>query len=215
MKRYKKVKILCASLLLLFTILFDATVTVNAQTNAVSNDSIEAWVKTANKNHVLLRDYSQYNYVFLSRYSDDTVQVFYSGYPFEIYYNDSYQKYILTTHASGIGSVSQYYCDKYEANNTTYTYPKQSVGYFDVNDNADDIKARIKYSNSDIVGLYGNGVFFYPPIQPILMPVTQKVEMDKTLTQVVGLIPLLILLVVGFLGLRKALRMLLAILHRA
>jgi hypothetical protein len=75
------------------------------------------------------------------------------------------------------------------------------------------------YSNYDVyyTDLQGNSsVFFSQPIKnPILVTATQGVQMGQTMNQVVGLIPLLMLLVVGFLALRKALAWLSQTLHQA
>lgn len=85
---------------------------------------------------------------------------------------------------------------------------------------------QILYSNVDITNESGTSVFF--PQTPLvvetpveekqeitLAPIVEKVEAEKTLAEVVGILPLIIVVVVSLVGLRKALKMLLAVLHRA
>ena len=80
-----------------------------------------------------------------------------------------------------------------------------------------DINA-VVYSNFDIKDSSGNVVFLSSPqqgeeAQVILAPVVAQVEMSQTLSETVKLLPLIIVVVVSFLGLRKALRMLFRVLR--
>ena len=72
-------------------------------------------------------------------------------------------------------------------------------------------------SSFDIYDNNGNLVFQVPPqveeVQGILAPVVEKVEMSQTLSEIVKLLPLIIVVVVSFLGLRKALQMLFKVLR--
>lgn len=71
------------------------------------------------------------------------------------------------------------------------------------------------YSNFDIVNSNGDLLFQAPPQQGegILAPVMNQVEMSQTLLEIVNLLPLIIAVVVSFLGLRKGLRMLFRVLR--
>ena len=81
------------------------------------------------------------------------------------------------------------------------------------------------YSNFDILDNNGNVVFQQPPLEeetPVvekqettLAPIVEGMETKKTLAEVVGILPLIIVVVVSLVGLRKALKMLLGVLHRA
>lgn len=67
---------------------------------------------------------------------------------------------------------------------------------------------------------YDNDTLFFlptpPPPTPLthLAPVVEKVEMEETLKEIIQILPLILVVVVFFLGLRKALQMLSTLLHR-
>lgn len=50
--------------------------------------------------------------------------------------------------------------------------------------------------------------------QMVLAPIVEEMEMEVTLKEIIQILPLIIVIVVSFLGLRKALQMLLSLLHR-
>lgn len=72
----------------------------------------------------------------------------------------------------------------------------------------------IYYANANVDYNF-EGVFFSAPAHPTLVAIMEGIPTGGTLSQVVGLIPLLLLLVVGFLGLRKAWEVLFRLLRRA
>lgn len=72
------------------------------------------------------------------------------------------------------------------------------------------------YSNRDVYfGASKDVVFFHVPPQGILAPIVEGTKMETTLQEVIHLLPLIIVVVVSFLGLRKALQMLSTLLRRA
>lgn len=80
-------------------------------------------------------------------------------------------------------------------------------------------------SNYDIYDENNELVFPQPPVEeetPVeekqeitLAPIVEEVETEKTLMEVVGILPLIIVVVVSLVGLRKALKILLTVLKRA
>lgn len=72
------------------------------------------------------------------------------------------------------------------------------------------------YSNRDVyLGASRDTIFFQAPPQGMLAPIVEGTKMETTLQEVIHLLPLIIVVVVSFLGLRKALRMLSTLLRRA
>lgn len=72
------------------------------------------------------------------------------------------------------------------------------------------------YSNRDVYsGASKDVVFFQAPPQGILAPIVEGTKMETTLQEVIHLLPLIIVVVVSFLGLRKALRTLSKVLHQS
>lgn len=63
----------------------------------------------------------------------------------------------------------------------------------------------------------GSEIFFpqTPQAIAILAPIVEGTETSKTLAEVLGILPKILVVVVSFLGLRKALKMLSALLHRS
>ena len=70
------------------------------------------------------------------------------------------------------------------------------------------------YSNVDLLDSNGDLVFQEPP-QSSLAPIVEGVETEKTLEEVVLILPIILLTLVGLIGLRKALRMLSMVLRQS
>ena len=74
-------------------------------------------------------------------------------------------------------------------------------------------------SSGDIIDTSNNVVFLAPPQQVEAMGIiaekTQGVEMDKTLAEIVGILPVILLTIVGILAVRKAILFLIARMKRA
>ena len=91
-----------------------------------------------------------------------------------------------------------------EKYNRTWGYCCGSLENFDV-----------LYSSVDIHDTSG-GVFFQKTPVPVLVEVmSPEVVEKKTVQEILGVLPLIIVVVVSFLGLRKALKMLLSLLRRS
>lgn len=70
----------------------------------------------------------------------------------------------------------------------------------------------ISFSNYQYVS---NSVFSNPPQGTTLAPIVEEVETEKTLAQVVALLPIVLAVIVGLIAIRKALQMLAMILTKA
>lgn len=72
------------------------------------------------------------------------------------------------------------------------------------------------YSNRDVYsGASRDIVFFQVPPQGILAPIVEETKAEVILQEVVQLLPMILVVVVSFLGLRKALQILSTLLRRA
>lgn len=69
------------------------------------------------------------------------------------------------------------------------------------------------YSTENIY--YNDEIFFQKAPQGVLTQIVEQVEMREVMTEIVKIIPLIIVVVVSFLGLRKALQMLSKVLHQS
>lgn len=69
-------------------------------------------------------------------------------------------------------------------------------------------------SNYDVIKTGSNEVFFKPP-QGILAPVVAQVTMGKVLQEILGILPIMIIILVGLIGLRKGLALLFRILRQS
>lgn len=71
----------------------------------------------------------------------------------------------------------------------------------------------ITKSSFDVLD-YNNNVFFQKPLVPVLVGIMDREKAEKmTVQEILGVLPLTIVVVVSFLGLRKALRMLVTFLR--
>ena len=108
---------------------------------------------------------------------------------------------------------------KYDISTSTWSWYNQSIGSaLNYNSNG----WTIVYASKDVVFGYGTGelsgtIFFEVPLTPMteLAVIVEKSKPQTTLLQVISLLPLVIFLVVSFLGLRKCLQALRTILHGA
>lgn len=74
-------------------------------------------------------------------------------------------------------------------------------------------KGILVYSNQDVIHDKEGNVFFQVA-PPILARVVEQVEMKVTMREIIQILPLIIVVVVSLVGLRKALQMLLRLLRR-
>lgn len=141
-------------------------------------------------------------------------------YPYWIAYKNGSQYIIRCTSAklfydSGIikayGALQQLYCNNTFIDNRIHVYSYTSGYYSDTSyKNLKDATSGIVAANYDVCDASGNVVFQKPP-EPIvkeptrLQMVTEGIQMTAVMKEIIGMIPLLIPLLAGFLGLRKAL----------
>jgi len=75
-------------------------------------------------------------------------------------------------------------------------------------------KGNDEYLFKNIKAYDDDTLFFLPAPLTHLAQVVEKVEMEETLKEIIQILPLILVVVVSFLGLRKALQMLSTLLHR-
>ncbi|MGN1327824.1 MAG: hypothetical protein ACI4VQ_07110 [Clostridia bacterium] len=89
-------------------------------------------------------------------------------------------------------------------NGSNYTEVTESEGKY------------ITYSSYDVLDSDGVLFFLQTPLRMgVLAPIVEKVEMIPVMKEIVGVLPLIIVVVVSLVGLRKALRMLSTLLRKA
>lgn len=166
-----------------------------------------------------------------------------SANPYNLYvfpFNMEGEEYAGLSHRIFI-ETDQYGGKKFHVRGLNSTYYKVIVIYFI--DGVPDVHEILRPTTSDYMfgfsdkeilqgtinvynGETSDEIFFQPtPLEvetPVeekqeitLAPIVEEVEAKKTLAEVVGILPLIIVVVVSLVGLRKALKMLLAVLHRA
>lgn len=67
----------------------------------------------------------------------------------------------------------------------------------------------------DFEGKLDDEPFFQPTPQVVLAPQVEKIQLSQTLEEVLGILPLILVVVVSFLGLRKGLKMLVTFLRQS
>lgn len=70
-------------------------------------------------------------------------------------------------------------------------------------------------ANQNVVDSVSGKVFMTPPLTGILAPIVEEVETEKVLEEILGVLPIVLVIIVGLIGLRKALRMLSTLLRRS
>ena len=156
---------------------------------------------------------SEYYFFINSTYKNDG---YYRGFSvpknckYTIYYDKSSKK--LYFH--GDGSATCYNFDMSsggsEWNCRTFT---NSLNMSDIGDSSSDLR-KILYCNIDIPNTDGTIFFRVAPLGIVAQQV-EKVEMDKVLIQIIQILPMILVVVVSLVGLRKAWLLLSKILHQA
>lgn len=129
--------------------------------------------------------------------------------PYRIYYGNHYY---IGCKTSYIGYIVEYsiVSDSFSVGNTF----SNSSGLYVI---TLDTGSSLLYSNTDIYdsdAKDGDDPFFQGPVRPLVAAV-EGAAPEEALKEVILLIPLSILFLAGCLGLRKGLRLLLTLLHRA
>ena len=91
-----------------------------------------------------------------------------------------------------------------------------SVTSFSLGDIDLSYQSNSYYGNFDLKTVDGETVFQQPPQkEKTLSQIVEVVETEKTLAEVVGILPMILMIIVGLIGLRKALTMLSRLLRRS
>lgn len=150
-------------------------------------------------------EWSNYQYHILLRDSNGFFRCFNTNSP-DFYYNDfvgmcGYADF--TNNNWGVNAV-----DEVTSYSLSYIESQGWYGTFDYIS-----------SNIDIIDGQGNLVFQAPPqqveAQGILAEITQGVEMDKTLQEITAILPVILVVIVGLIAIRKAIQFLMARMKRA
>ncbi len=208
----KKNRIYIMAFLLTFVLSF-AFMTIKSYANT-TNATVQQYVNQTGRTYSLLHDYSTFSNLFILKTLNGDIMVCYSTYKPTIQYNNTYNYF--EAHATSI-NYDLYY------KTTDLANPAVMDGGFGFSNmtmfsrDTVEFKSQILMSTYNITADDNTTVFFSVPIVkvPILGQEVNQTALGGTLSQVTGLLPLLLLLVVGFLGLRKALAALFQILHKA
>ena len=94
-----------------------------------------------------------------------------------------------------------------------YSSNTGAIAYFYIEDGSKVVSSMVA-SSHDLY--YEDGTLFFPKtLQPILAPVAEDAGMERVLEQLMTILPIGLVCLVGWIALRKALRILPQILHRA
>ena len=136
---------------------------------------------------------------------------------FICFYNGDREGVSAVYNIDGQGKVS-FVKDNNALTMSRYIYYKSNGVWQNLSTRPDQsIKGgNIYYSNSDILNVDGT-IFFHKPetVRTVLAPVLGVVEMDKVLVQIIQILPMILVVVVSLVGLRKAWLLLSKILHQA
>lgn len=77
--------------------------------------------------------------------------------------------------------------------------------------------SQIIYSNTDLCDVNGKLVFQKTPAvaQVVLAPIAQQAPLEGTVQEIVGILPIVLITLIGLIGLRKGLALLSQTLHKA
>lgn len=147
---------------------------------------------------------------------DSTLRLVYGNFPYWLVHENNGD--VVLWNMNGDNKESFVICDINKGSNdfsnpikkftSTWTSinPSKNVSY---------AGCRILFSSNDIYYRSG-GIFFQKTPVPVLVEVmSPEVVEKKTVQEILGVLPLIIVVVVSFLGLRKALKMLLTFLNRS
>ena len=106
-----------------------------------------------------------------------------------------------------VASSSTIYCYTYISNDNCWVFSANI-------NNSDSVRAglpsRLRYSSYDIYNSGGDLVFQAPPQgqAPIIAGQVEEVEMDRTLSEITGILPIVLVVIVGLIAIRKAIQFL-------
>lgn len=207
MLRNKKIFVVLLSVVVL---LFSFMHSSYASTNSCPQDVIDfATSNNRNSNVVVLRDKeSGYYYI----------PVIFKGYSYGDNANFVYRKY---KDVYGLTIPGWQVCTVYKYDGNDFiAIPEDEMSYWGSNSffqfsyNGRNIE--VAYSTLDILNEDGSVFFRQPEVEKmVLAPVLEVVEMDKVLIQIIQILPMILVVVVSLVGLRKGWQVLSKLLHRA
>lgn len=205
-------KILLNKMLLIFVVFVIAVSACFSNVKASSTKYITA----NNVTYTLPDECTEYYIIF--KY-DGKIWLYFGNTPYwGVHKGSGYYDLFIYASDKGYGSVdNRLSCYQYAINldstdfsqpvekyNRTWGYCCGSLENFEV-----------LYSSVDIHDTFG-GIFFQKTPVPVLVEVmSPEVVEKKTIQEILGVLPLILVVVVSFLGLRKALKMLLTFLNRS
>ncbi len=126
----------------------------------------------------------------------------------DVYVGDGYNGCLR-----GGGSV---YCFEFTTGEDLSKKDFSGVSPFNVNNSFDGFRVfYTNYEQDNLVSKNENSSFFHEPPQGILAPIVEESKPEITLEEIANLLPLIIVVVVFLVGLRKGLALLLQILRKA
>ena len=145
-------------------------------------------------------------------------------YKYRLFYSKS--PFIITTTNDGIigfknSDNSRFYSFTTQTYDTNTTLNSQNFNTdfhdYETSTAAPNGINNILYSNSDIYDTSNNVVFQAPPqVQPtIVASQVEEVEMNKTLQEILGILPVVIVVLVGLIAIRKAIQFLMTRMKKA
>lgn len=172
---------------------------------SISDTSDTLTLSYNNKTTDLSSFKSNYSYYLIDLSTNGSARVFFSNEPFYIQNN----VWIYTNSAY---TNKNYYFGNFWVGSTP------SLQYVSNNDGAQGAESII-FSNADICDNKGNVVFQAPPQVPetqvIIAEQVGEVEMNKTLQEILGILPVVIVVLVGLIALRKAIQFLIVRMKKA
>ena len=136
-------------------------------------------------------------------YQDGTIW----GFAFDSSWNKTPIKRQVLPISSAVDNVLDFSSAEIKNDDCAFHFYINSVGVPD---------STFLYANHDIYDFESNLVFQQPPmVQPIIASQVEGVEMDKTLAEIMGILPVILVVIVGLIAIRKAIQFLMVRMKRA
>lgn len=137
------------------------------------------------------------------------------------YYRNDTEKYyiVFTDHDVYASESHKYFCiDKPTDGSITfmsYEYKDGTIKYCVASESTfTDVCTDMVFSNFTLKDKQGN-VVFQPTPAVVLAPIAQEAPLEGTVQEIVGILPIVLITLVGLIGLRKGLALLSQTLHKA
>ena len=218
MLKNKKIYII---LVFLFLFIFSKKVYATNYTGEPSREELLLLIDTAVEGSGYI-DIDNIDFTICYDSENDEINLFFIG-KNSNYYFDSYgvngelQWYLKGDVVTWCRYDRNQNCTMWDYKNDGSIYTFSSCSFYNVLYSTVDIYA---YETKNYIKQESNCTYDFFQIPPsiaeeVVIPVVEPVIMEKTLQEIILLLPLIIVVVVSFLGLRKGLRLLLTILHKA